>query len=278
MGAALFERYPDWTARADEILGYSVRTLCVDDPESKLGITTFTQPALFVVNALSYRARMDDGGQAPDVVAGHSLGEYNALVAAGVLDFESALGLVRLRGEIMGRVTGGGMSAVVGLEPAAIEGVLHGSEPGRRVDVANFNSFEQTVIAGPVEDLAAVKPDLAAAGARVIPLKVSAPFHSRYMREAQAEFARALDGVVFGEFGRPVIANVTGAPYVAAQARETLARQIGSCVRWLDTMCHLIDTGVDRFEEVGPGSVLTKLAAQIQKRHSTPAAADGAGA
>lgn len=275
MGADLFERYPDWTAEANALLGMSVRTLCVDDPEGLLGQTTYTQPALFIVNAMTYRARQDQGRAAPDVVAGHSLGEYNALVAAGVLSFREAFALVCRRGQLMGQVTGGGMSAVVALEPAKIEEVLAATEAGRRVDVANFNSYQQTVIAGPLADLEAVKRDLTAAGGRVIPLKVSAPFHSRYMRDAQQAFAAALAPVTFGPFAFPVVANVTGRPYEPADARQTLARQIGESVRWLDTMLYLIGQGIDTFEEVGPGTVLTKLVGQIQRTGAAGAAGAG---
>jgi malonyl CoA-acyl carrier protein transacylase len=267
MGAALFDRYPDWTAVADRVLGYGIRELCVEDPRGELGLTQFTQPALFVVNALTYRARLNDGGATPAFVAGHSLGEYNALLAADVFDFETGLTLVKRRGALMGQVGGGGMAAVIGIEPDRIQALLESSEAGRRLDVANFNSFDQTVIAGPKDDIAAVKPEFEAAGVRAfIPLKVSAPFHSRYMREPQAEFAAFLDGVTFAAPAIPVVANATAAPYDPAQVRDTLAGQIGSAVRWLDSMLFLIRQGVTEFEEVGPGSVLTKLAAQIRKR------------
>jgi len=269
MGAALFDRFPDWTADADRILGYSIRELCADDPRGELGLTQFTQPALFVVNALTFRARQEDGHLAPDFVAGHSLGEYNALLAAGVFDFATALVIVQRRGQLMGRVSGGGMAAVIGLEPARIQDVLAATEAGRRLDVANFNSFDQTVIAGPTDDLAAVKADFEAAGVRAyMPLKVSAPFHSRYMREPQAEFASFLDGFSWKAPAIPVVSNVTARPYDPGAARDTLARQIGSSVRWLDSMLFLLDRGVETFEEVGPGSVLTKLLAQIRKRRT----------
>jgi malonyl CoA-acyl carrier protein transacylase len=267
MGAALFDRFAGWTAEADAILGYSIRELCVDDPRGELGLTQFTQPALFVVNALTYRARQEDGGAAPAFVAGHSLGEYNALVAASVFDFATGLRLVRERGALMGRVRGGGMAAVVGLEPARIEALLQENDAGRRLDVANFNSFDQTVIAGPREDLEAVKPAFEAAGVRAyIVLNVSAPFHSRYMHEAMIEFAGTLAGVSFASPGIPVVSNVTASPYEPDRARETLGRQIGHSVRWLDSMLFLMDQGVETFEEVGPGSVLRKLVAQIRKK------------
>jgi len=269
MGADLFARYPDWTADADAILGYSIRELCVDDPRAELGLTQFTQPALFVVNALTFRARQDDGAAAPACVAGHSLGEYNALLAAGVFDFKTGLSLVRSRGALMARVGGGGMAAVVGMEPARIEALLATTDAGRQLDVANFNSFDQTVIAGPIDAIGTVKPLFDAAGVRAfIPLKVSAPFHSRYMREPQAEFERVLQPVTFGTPAIPVVANATARPYEPARMRETLASQIGSPVRWLDSMLFLLDSGVTEFEEIGPGSVLTKLVAQIKKKRS----------
>jgi malonyl CoA-acyl carrier protein transacylase len=267
MGAALFDRYPDWTRVADDVLGYSIRELCVDDPRGELVLTQFTQPALFVVNALTYRARLDDGQPAPAFAAGHSLGEYNALLAAGVFDFATGLTLVRRRGEMMGQVTGGGMAAVVGLSPEQIQSALDSSEEGRRLDVANFNSFDQTVIAGPKDAIAAVKPIFEAAGVRAyIPLNVSAPFHSRYMRASQAEFAAFLGNVHFDAPRIPVISNVTGKPYEANRVCETLSEQIGHSVRWLDSMLYLLSQPDPEFIEVGPGTVLTKLIEKIRKR------------
>ncbi len=266
MGGDLFERYADWTAEADRILGYSIRELCLEDPRGELGLTQFTQPALFVVNALTWRARVDEGKPAPAYVAGHSLGEYNALLAAGVFDFATGLELVRERGALMGRVSGGGMAAVIGLTPERIAGILEGSEAGRRIDVANYNAFDQTVIAGPQADLEAVRPDFEAAGARAFTtLKVSAPFHSRYMREAMEEFAATLERYTFAAPAIPVISNVTAEPYPAGDVRGTLAKQIGSSVRWLDSMIWLLDRGITDFEEVGPGNVLTKMIARIRK-------------
>ncbi len=267
MGAELFDRYPDWTAQADDVLGYSIRELCVDDPRSELGLTQFTQPALYCVNALSYRARQDDGGATPAFVAGHSLGEYNALQAAGVFDFATGLTLVRQRGQIMGEVSGGGMAAVIGLEPQRIQEVLDSTEAGRRLDVANFNSFDQTVIAGPKDDLMTVKAQFEAAGVRAyIPLNVSAPFHSRYMREAQTRFGALLLDVSFAPPEIPVISNVSGKPYEGDLVRQTLSEQIGNSVRWLESMLYLLDQPEPEFEEVGPGQVLTKLLAQIKKK------------
>ena len=266
MGRDLFDRFPDWTRDADDVLGYSIRDLCIDDVDGKLARTEFTQPAMFVVSAMTYRARQEDGRPAPAFVAGHSLGEYNALLAAEVFDFSTGVRLVKERGRQMGEVQGAGMSAVVGLEPEKIQAVLDASEAGRALDVANFNSFEQTVIAGPKPELAEIKPALQAAGGRVIPLNVSAPFHSRYMRPVQAAFDAVLAGVDFRPPVIPVIANLTARPYDPQAMRPTLAGQIASSVRWLDTILYLLREGVTEFEETGTGSVLTKLVAQIRKR------------
>jgi malonyl CoA-acyl carrier protein transacylase len=267
MGADLFDRFPDWIALADATLGYSMRELCVDDPRGELVLTQFTQPALFTVNAMMYRAREEEGRPAPAFVAGHSLGEYNALLAAGVFDYATGLALVAKRGALMSAVRGGGMSAVIGLKPDAIEAVLAESEPGRRLDVANVNSFDQTVIAGPKADLEAVEAPLAAAGARgCIPLNVSAPFHSRYMRSVQEDFTAFLSGFPLRAPEVLVIANATARPYAEAAVRDTLARQIGSSVRWLESMLWLLDQPAAEFEEVGPGAVLTKILAQIRKK------------
>jgi len=267
MGGDLFDRFPEMTAAADRVLGYSIKALCLDDPRGELGLTQFTQPALFVVNALTFRARAESGKPAPDFLAGHSLGEYNALLAAGCFDFATGVALVKERGALMGRVSGGGMSAVIGLEPDRIQSVLHESDEGRRVDVANFNSFDQTVIAGPKEDLAAVQPALEGAGARmVVPLNVSAPFHSRYMRDAQREFEGFLQGFEFAPPSIPVVSNVRARPYEGDMVRATLAEQIGNSVRWLDSMLYLMERPEPSFEECGPGQVLTKLLKQIQKR------------
>lgn len=267
MGAELFDRYADWTAAADRVLGFSIRELCVDDPRGELGLTQFTQPALYTVNALTYRARMDDGGVAPDFVAGHSLGEYNALLAADVFDFSTGLRMVKRRGEIMGQVSGGGMAAVIGLEPIRIQEILDSTEAGRRIDVANFNSYDQTVIAGPKEDLAAVEAQFKAAEVRAyIPLNVSAPFHSRYMREAQSLYSAVLQDIDFQTPAMPVVSNVSAKPYEGDLVRQTLSEQIGNSVRWLESMVYLLGQPEPEFEEVGPGSVLTKLLAQIKKR------------
>lgn len=267
MGAELFDRYPDWTADADRVLGYSIRELCVDDPRGELALTQFTQPALFVVNALTYRAKREDGLAEPRYLAGHSLGEYNALLAAGCFDFSTGLAIVKERGRLMSLVGGGGMAAVVGLGPERIREILGSSEAGRLIDVANFNTFDQTVIAGPKDALEAVRPGFEAAGVRMfVPLNVSAPFHSRYMREPQHQFGAFLKNYSFAGPSIDVIANVNGRPYQDDMVRQILSEQIGNSVQWLESMMYVMRQSEPEFVECGPGTVLTKMLAQIRKR------------
>jgi malonyl CoA-acyl carrier protein transacylase len=269
MGAGLFERFPELTRAANEILGYSIEELCVKDPHSQIGKTEFTQPALFVVNALSYFARSKDAKPPPDFLAGHSLGEYNALLAAETFDFVTGLKLVQKRGQLMAQARGGAMAAVIAMKPERIAEVLAGA--GRdRVDIANYNSPSQTVISGPEEELRLALPLLKQAGAKAIPLNVSGAFHSRMMQGAQKEFAAFIESVPFAAPKIPVIANATAAPY-DTEIKETLARQIASPVRWVESVQFLLGKGEATFEEVGPGNVLAKLIQQI-RASSEPAA------
>lgn len=269
MGSELFQRFPDLTALADEILGYSVAQLCATDPDMRLNQTEFTQPALFVVNALSYLDRRRQNPVEVDFFAGHSLGEYNALFAAGAFDFGTGLRLVKRRGELMARVTNGGMAAVVGLPVDALRTALSEFEA---LDIANVNTHEQVVISGPVEAIQAAGPVLTQAGARAyIPLRVSGAFHSRYMRSASRSFEETLAGVDFEPLKTPVIANITGLPYEEGALRQTLAAQLVEPVLWNDTVRYLLGQGVEHIEEIGPGSVLTGLIDKIRAATPPPA-------
>jgi malonyl CoA-acyl carrier protein transacylase len=192
MGAQLFGRFPEEVARADEILGYSIEELCRDDVEGRLQNTEYTQPALFVVNALSHLAHRADGGAEPDYLAGHSLGEYNALHAAGAFDFATGLRLVAKRGELMSRVADGGMAAVVGLTAEQVAELL--ARPGlENLSIANYNNPTQIVVAGPRDDVAGARAVFEEAGAGLFTvLRVSGAFHSPYMSAIQGEFAEFL--------------------------------------------------------------------------------------
>ena len=273
MGRRLFERFAQHVEEASGVLGYSLAELCLEDPRRELARTEFTQPAVYVVNALAYLERLEEAGRRPDYVAGHSLGEYDALFAAGVFDFRTGLLLVKRRGELMSRVTGGGMAAVIGLTPRRVGALLASEGLDSSIDVANFNSYEQTVLAGPQDALADAKPAFESAGARhFVTLNVSAPFHSRYMIEAEVEFERHLSEFSFNEPSVTVLSNYRGRPYEGArEIQENLARQISHPVRWIECVEHVMREDEAEFEEVGNGSVLTKLVQQIRAR--TPFAA-----
>jgi trans-AT polyketide synthase/acyltransferase/oxidoreductase domain-containing protein len=269
MGADLFADVPALIAEADEILGYSIASLCRDDPHRQLDQTQFTQPALFVVNALTYLARQRAGDGAADYLAGHSLGEYNALLAAGVFDFGTGLRLVRERARLMAAAAGGAMAAVIGLAEDQVRAVLADSRHAA-VDLANHNAPDQFILSGPREVIGAAEPAFMAAGARAyLPLRVSGAFHSRYMEPARREFERILADCELRPPATPVIANVTGRPYEPAQVLSTLAEQLVRPVLWERSIRYLLSQGVTAFDETGPGTVLTGLVQKIRK--STPA-------
>ncbi len=263
MGGELFGQFSELVKQADEVLGCSVEDLCLNDPDKKLGQTDYTQPALYLVNALTYLSKTEETDLRPDFVAGHSLGEYNALFAAGVFDFITGLKLVQKRGQIMVKVTGGGMAAVIGMQPDKIKQVLKDAS-SETIDIANLNSPKQTVISGRKEDIDAVKTVFEDAGVRLfIPLKVSGAFHSRYMQDAQNEFSDFLNGFEFQPVQIPVIANYTAAPYENDETVNNMVQQISSPVRWVETIQYLKQQPEPEFEEIGPGNVLTKLIKQI---------------
>lgn len=270
MGADLFPRFPRIVAQADDILGYSVERLCLQDPEQQLGSTAFTQPALYVVNALHYYASLDTRGGPPEFAAGHSLGEYNALLAAEAFDFAAGLQIVKRRGELMGRLTGGGMLAVVGAAQDTLHTLMLESEI-TSVDFANLNTPEQLVLAGPVPDL----ERLAAVVKRAVPachpimLRVSAAFHSRYTSSIKREFGGFLAGVRCSPLLIPVMANFTALPYRDDEIAHNLNQQIDHPVRWIELVQYLLQEHEPEFVEIGPGETLTRMVAQI-KRHPVP--------
>ncbi|GAB1259120.1 ACP S-malonyltransferase [Aurantivibrio plasticivorans] len=265
MGGELFDQIDEFKAiesQADELLGYSIRDLCLNDPDGVLNETQFTQPALYIVNALHYYDQIKQG-VTPDYVAGHSLGEYNALLAGGAFDLLTGLKLVQKRGHLMSQAKDGGMAAIIGLDADAIPGIL--AENGLDgIDVANFNSPAQTVISGPVDQLEKGQPLFKEAGAKLYKvLPVSAAFHSRYMQPAADEFASFLNDVSFGELITPVIANVTAKPYEQADIAKNLVTQISGSVQWTQSVRYLNGLGEAEYIEVGPGKVLAKLIKQI---------------
>lgn len=267
MGAQVFDEFADLTRSADEILGYSIRTLCLEDPDNLLDQTQYTQPAMYVVNALSYYLKLRETRVTPDFVAGHSVGEYNALLAAEVFDFETGLRLVRKRGELMGQASGGGMAAVLNASEKEIRAILR--ENGlHSVDLANFNTPSQIVISGRAEDIRAARPLFQTGNHLFMPLRTSGAFHSRHMEPARAEFSEFLAGTAVAEPRIPVISNVTARPYERHLIKEGLSRQLVSPVLWSDTMEHLLRHPGMEFEEIGQGGVLTNLLRKIRRELS----------
>ncbi len=262
MGKELFDQFAFLIKQADQISGYSIKQLCLEDPDKKLNSTDYTQPALYIVNSLMYLKKVQQSGK-PDFVAGHSLGEYNALFAAEVFDFATGLKLVQKRGAIMAKAEGGGMGAVIGLEPEKIKEVLKNTGL-ESIDIANFNSPGQTVISGPKADIGKLTGVFEKSGARLfVPLAVSGAFHSRYMKPAKEEFEKYLEQFTFKSPKIPVIANYTAKKYEDNVIKENLASQICNPVRWVETVMFLKQQPNAEFEEIGPGKVLTKLIAQI---------------
>jgi malonyl CoA-acyl carrier protein transacylase len=267
MGQNLWDKFPDIIKQADEILGYSITELCLNDLNGNLNNTAYTQPALYTVNALHYFDYCQQNPSVkPNYVLGHSLGEYNALLAANVFDFATGLRLVQKRGELMAKATGGKMAAVLNMPSNVIlENVLnHGITT---VDIANFNTHKQTVISGLEDSIEQAKEILTKQGARVIVLKVSGAFHSRYMISAANEFANFLNNIDFYEPQHRVIANVTAKNIMQNEIKDSLMKQIYHPVRWVESINHLLAQGEDEFIEMGPGNVLTNMIAAIKNEY-----------
>lgn len=263
MGSGLFSEFSELTEKANAILGYSIQTLCLEDPHQHLTQTQYTQPALYIVNALTYFKKIQEKRKPPRFVAGHSLGEYNALLAASVFDFETGLKLVQKRGELMSQAREGAMAAIIGLKADLIKTILdqHGLT---NVAIANDNSYTQLVISGSKEDIHEAQGLCEQAGAvLVIPLKVSGAFHSPYMRPAQEQFEHFLEGFQFTSPSCPVISNYTARPYETTEISRTLAQQITHPVRWTESISYILAQGETEFEEVGPGAVLSGLIRRI---------------
>ncbi len=268
MGGDLFDRFSELTAKADKILGYSIKELCLEDPDKVLGQTQYTQPALYVVNALSYLAHIEDGGDKPDFVAGHSLGEYNALLAAEVFDFEAGLKLVKKRGELMSEASGGGMAAVMNASKEQIEEIL--AKNGlNNIDLANFNTEGQIVISGLKEEVVKAKDFFQEGNMMFHPLNTSGAFHSRFMEPSRKKFETYVKKFKLEAPKIPVIANVTAQEY-GSEIAETLAGQISNSVKWFDSVKYLIEQKATEAEpmefiEFGHGNVLTKMVKKIER-------------
>ncbi len=257
-------------AEADEILGFPLSTLCWEGPAEQLNDTINTQPAILVHSIAALRALGPPS--LPAAAAGHSMGEFSALVCAGSLSFPDALKLVRARGEAMkaaGERSPGRMAAVLGLEPETVAAVCSEAQAatGEVVQLANDNCPGQLVISGSEAGMAEATEQLKQAGARrVIPLAVSIAAHSTLMEPAQTQFNEAIEATPIETPSIPVIANVSAKPLSsAADIREELLAQLTSRVRWTETIQAMRARGVETFIELGPKDVLTKLCARIDR-------------
>ena len=275
MGRDLYETYAEARTlfdEADAIMGFSLSKLCFEGPNEELDDTVNTQPALLTVSVALLRALR--GNQlGPAAMAGHSMGEYTALVAAGALDFADGLRLVRERGRVMkeaGELDPGAMAAIIGLDAGTLEGICQEAStqhPASTAQIANYNSPGQIVISGHKEALGRAMELAKERGARrVIPLAVSIASHSPLMQRAAETFASIVARVDFHEPRVPIVANVTAAPITTvAEIREELVGQLTSTVRWVESVQHMIAQGVTTLVEIGPKNVLTGLIRRIDK-------------
>ncbi len=270
-------------SRADAALGASISTLCFEGPMEALTLTANTQPAIVATSSALVAALREryPSLRAPAFAAGHSLGEYSALVASGALSLEDAVRLCRARGQAMQDAVPpglGAMAAMMGLDARALDGICVEAAEGEVLSVANYNAPGQIVIAGNVAAVERATAAASARGGKAIPLKVSAPFHCALMRPAADRLAPLLAEVHVASFAFPVLANVDGAPNAdPARVRELLVRQIDGPVQWVASVEHMAAQGVTHALEIGPGKVLAGLVKRIAKSIKVLAVADAEG-
>lgn len=276
MGRALAERFPVCRAtfeEADAALGEPLSRLCFEGPEDQLTLTENTQPAILTMSVAAYRLLSAEGIE-PDFVAGHSLGEYSAHVAAGTMAFGDALRIVRRRGRYMQEAVAAGegaMAAILGLDASEVARACDEGAEGQVVALANLNGPGQVVIAGARDAVRRAGERAKALGAkRVIALQVSAPFHCALMKPAEERLAPELRALVVHDPRVPVVANVDGEPKRAGRsAIDALIRQVSSPVRWESVVRRLASDGVRAYVEVGPGRVLSGLVRKIHREAAT---------
>jgi [acyl-carrier-protein] S-malonyltransferase len=283
MGQALASAFPEAAQvfeRADQALGFSIRALCFDGPIAELTLTKHTQPAIVTASiaALSAIRSAHPSLPAPDFAAGHSLGEYSALVAAGTLTLEDAVRVVHLRGQSMQDAVPegeGGMAAIMGGDRAAVEALCAEAAEGDVVSPANFNAPGQIVISGHKRAVDRAAALASSKRLKAIPLKVSAPFHCALMAPAARAVESALSKLTLQAPRFPVIANVSAQAVVSAEeARSLLVRQIDGPVLWEQTILLMAEAGVTHALEIGPGKVLAGLVKRIDKRISVLSVGD----
>jgi [acyl-carrier-protein] S-malonyltransferase len=283
MGRELYEKFPVAKAafdEADTAVGFPLSKLCFDGSEEELKLTENTQPAILAVSVAAWRV-LAEKGVAPDYVAGHSLGEYSALVAAGSLDFADALRLVRNRGRYMQEAVPageGGMAAILGLAPALVTEICRRAADGEVLAPANLNAPQQTVVSGTAAAVKRAVEIASQSGAkRAVLLPVSAPFHCEMMKPAEQRLEADLRKTKFADLKVPLVTNVDAEAITSGEeARNALVRQVCQPVRWEESVREMIELGVSFFVEVGPGRVLSGLLRQIDRSVRTANAEDEA--
>lgn len=255
---------------ANDALGFDLAALCYNGPEEDLKLTANTQPAILTVSVAALRVLETETGLTPVCAAGHSLGEYSALVCAGGLTFADAVRTVRQRGTFMQQavpVGTGAMAAILGLDLASLDEVCRDAAQGQVVSPANYNSDGQVVIAGHSEAVArAIELARQKGAKRAMPLPVSAPFHCSLMIPAGERLAGVLDGIAVHELSLPVVSNVEATPNRdATRLRDLLVRQVSAPVRWEESIASMVSLGVDCYIEIGPGKVLAGLVKRMVK-------------
>jgi len=275
MGSDLYHHYSsakDVFDEADTALGFLLSRLCFEGPEEELVKTKNVQPAILVTSIACLKAAEQNGNAKltlPSFIAGHSLGEYTALVVAGVLGLSDAVRLVRERGRLMyevGQKNLGGMAAIIGLGVETVEAICFQSG----TEISNINCPGQIVISGSIPALAEARKLVEKEGARPIPLKVSGAFHSALMEPAMTEFSKFISNFTFQPSTIPVIANVTAQPLTDGESvKEELLKQLRSCIQWQPSVEYMVNNGVNTFYEIGPGKVLAGLIKRISPQSQT---------
>lgn len=262
MGEHLFNEFPEAVKAASLALGYDIAELCLTDPDNRLNQTSYTQPALFFVNYLNYQKYLQTNTP-PDYFIGHSLGEFNALNAAGVFDFETGLKIVQKRGELMFSIGGTAMAAVIGANYEELDDMLKTNFPD--IDIANINTASQIVISGKTESLDKAADFFEEEGLMYIPLKVSGAFHSRYMTPVKDQFKSFIRSMPLSKCAVPVVSNYSAVIY--PEDIETIIKnmvnQIDSPIKWLQSVEYLMNKGESSFIEIGAGEVLTNILKKI---------------
>lgn len=268
MGKDLYDNFEEAKSvfnKADEVLGRSISKICFEGPDEDLKQTINTQPAILTTSIAALAALKSQLNIEPAFLAGHSLGEYGALYASGVLSLDDTLKLIQKRAEAMSQSKGGAMAAVLGLDDAKVEECLKDAQSFGYVAVANYNCPGQVVITGDETGIEKAKELLSAAGAkRVLPLAVSGAFHSEKMKDASCDFAKYLSGFSLSDSKIPVVTNVDAAITTKSEDfKEKMPQQIYSSVYWTQSVQKMVENGVDTFVEIGPGKVLAGLIKKI---------------